>query len=74
MFDEFAHSGFRDSSSTKDLYGISSSLLTNGRCIAFQEGDLPVNRDRTDQEKGWRHAIETLTHPASLLACSLYDL
>jgi hypothetical protein len=45
VFNEFAHSRLRNSSSTKDLDSISSSFLTGGRCKTFQEGDLTVNEN-----------------------------
>ena len=64
VFDEFTHSSLRNSSSTKDLDSISSSLLTGGRCKTFQEGDLAVNGN---VDKGVSTTIREIDLPCELV-------
>lgn len=42
MLNELAHSGLGDTTSTEDLYGVLSSLLTGARAESLQQGNLTV--------------------------------
>ena len=71
MFDEPSHTSLRYASTTEDLYSISRRLLRAGCRIALQESNLTRTPVIWANEDSLTSGI--LTHPASLLACCLYD-
>lgn len=66
MFDVFPHACLSDSTSTKDLHSITSSLLSTRRSVALQECNLAVTDDVSKLSSAGCIGINTL--PVYLLA------
>lgn len=68
MFDEFAHAGPGDTTSTEYLNGVSCGVLSTLCTIALQEPDRPYCGD----ESALNPDRVVFLYPASFCACCLY--